>query len=186
MSLLHLQVVDKGSKDPYSQQMISKELHSAQAITVRQIAERLAKPGEQLSTVIDRIRHWTDEDMLSVQGEKNPGTGRARLYEPRALMEAFVLGILSDAVGHPVSAPKFTLLFRSERKSIAWPPLRNGKQNFLVVGYSRAGGAEVGTTSAQGLAHHISTSSHDALVVIDLVKLESRINSNGARHGKGS
>jgi hypothetical protein len=159
--------------------MISTRMHPVPAITVRQIAELLAKPDEQLSTVIDRLRHWTDEDMLSVQGEKNPGTGRARLYEPRALMEAFVLAIISDAVGHPVTAPKFSALFRIERKTIVWPPLRNGKQHFLVVGHSRAGGAEIGTTTAQGLAYHISTSSHDALVVIDLLKLESKINSSG-------
>jgi DNA-binding transcriptional MerR regulator len=50
--------------------------------------------AEQL--VFDRVRHWTREGLLSPAGEKNPGTGRARLYDESAVRKARVLNSLTD------------------------------------------------------------------------------------------
>src|SRR5436190_11812196 len=67
--------------------------------TVNDLAERVMRPGEDLRIACDRIRNWTREGLLSVAGEKNPGTGRARLYKKEALLEAVLLQILADNVG---------------------------------------------------------------------------------------
>lgn len=68
-----------------------------QKITVKDIAERIRRPREQLQTAIDRVRNWTKEGFLSVVGDKNPGVGRARNYSKDALLEAALLNIVSDA-----------------------------------------------------------------------------------------
>jgi len=46
--------------------------------------------------VFDRVRHWTREGLLSPAGEKNPGTGRARLYDESAVRKARVLNSLTE------------------------------------------------------------------------------------------
>ena len=50
--------------------------------------------AEQL--MFDRVRHWTREGLLSPAGEKNPGTGRARLYDETAFRKARVLNSLTE------------------------------------------------------------------------------------------
>jgi hypothetical protein len=66
-------------------------------LTVRQIAELIQRPREQLITVIDRIRAWSDLGLLKVVGSKTPGTGNKRLYEPPAIIDAAVMTALTDA-----------------------------------------------------------------------------------------
>lgn len=73
-----------------------------QDISVKDIAERIQRPGETLQTAIDRVRNWTKEGLLSLAGEKNPGTGRARRYSRDALLEASLLNILND-IGIPAA-----------------------------------------------------------------------------------
>jgi DNA-binding transcriptional MerR regulator len=51
------------------------------------VAERL---------MFDRVRHWTREGLLSPAGDKNPGTGRARLYDESAVRKARVLNSLTE------------------------------------------------------------------------------------------
>jgi DNA-binding transcriptional MerR regulator len=46
--------------------------------------------------MFERVRHWTQEGLLSPAGEKNPGTGRARLYDESALRKARVLNSLTE------------------------------------------------------------------------------------------
>jgi DNA-binding transcriptional MerR regulator len=50
--------------------------------------------AEQL--VFDRVRHWTRENLLSPAGEKNPGTGRVRLYDESSFRKAKVLNSLTE------------------------------------------------------------------------------------------
>jgi DNA-binding transcriptional MerR regulator len=46
--------------------------------------------------MFERVRHWTREGLLSPAGEKNPGTGRARLYDESAVRKARVLNSLTE------------------------------------------------------------------------------------------
>jgi DNA-binding transcriptional MerR regulator len=62
-------------------------------------AARVAKLNAEAAAVqplFERIRHWTREGLLSPAGEKNPGTGRARLYDEAAFRKAKVLNSLTE------------------------------------------------------------------------------------------
>jgi DNA-binding transcriptional MerR regulator len=62
-------------------------------------SERVAKGNAEVAAVqplFERIRHWTREGLLSPAGEKNPGTGRARLYDEAAFRKAKVLNSLTE------------------------------------------------------------------------------------------
>ncbi len=62
-------------------------------------SELVAKGNAEVAAVqplFERIRHWTGEGLLSPTGEKNPGTGRARLYDEAAFRKAKVLNSLTE------------------------------------------------------------------------------------------
>ena len=84
--------------------------------SVRQIAERIQRPYEDIGTVVDRIRGWADMGLLDVVGDKHPGTGRKRVYAESALIDSLVLTGLTDAglaavrVGHFQDEDRRTVL----------------------------------------------------------------------------
>ena len=43
----------------------------------------IASKDEDISSSMERIRHWTGEGLLTPIGEKNPGTGRKRFTTER-------------------------------------------------------------------------------------------------------
>ncbi len=65
--------------------------------TVRDIAGLIRRPHEELSTVVERIRAWTDLGLIKPMGRKSPGTGRRRRYGAGAAVDALVLTALVDA-----------------------------------------------------------------------------------------
>ena len=69
-------------------------------ITVRDIAKLIRRDDEDLEVVINRLRNWTKEGLLRFVGKKHPGTGKTRLYPPRAVIDALVLSALT-AMGIP-------------------------------------------------------------------------------------
>jgi hypothetical protein len=73
----------------------------ADNLTVRDIAERIRRSHEEMTTVIDRIRGWTDMGFLAGTGDKHPGRGARRTYKESAVIDAAVLTGLLDA-GIPV------------------------------------------------------------------------------------
>jgi hypothetical protein len=60
------------------------------------IAAKLNAEGAAERLMFDRVRHWTREGLLSPAGDKNPGTGRARLYDESAVRKARVLNSLTE------------------------------------------------------------------------------------------
>ena len=60
------------------------------------IVARLNAEAAAVQPLFERIRHWTREGLLSPAGEKNPGTGRARLYDEAAFRKARVLNSLTE------------------------------------------------------------------------------------------
>ena len=60
------------------------------------IAGKLNAEGAAERLMFDRVRHWTREGLLSPVGDKNPGTGRARLYDKSAVRKARVLNSLTE------------------------------------------------------------------------------------------
>jgi DNA-binding transcriptional MerR regulator len=69
-------------------------------MTVKELAERICRPHEDIGAVIDRLRNWTKEGLLETAGDKNPGTGRRRHYDDSALVDALILTTLAD-IGIP-------------------------------------------------------------------------------------
>ena len=65
-------------------------------LTVSQIAEVLCAKLQDRLALMERIRHWTREGLITPAGEKNPGTGRHRRYEKGALAEVAILNALAD------------------------------------------------------------------------------------------
>lgn len=66
------------------------------SLTVRTIAKRLAKRPADVEIIVGRLRHWTAEGLLSPSGDKNPGTGRSRVYSEAVLEDAAVLNAMAD------------------------------------------------------------------------------------------
>lgn len=69
-------------------------------ITVKELAQRICRPNEEMSAVVERLRNWTKEGLLETVGDKNPGTGRPRRYDNDALTDALILTTLAD-IGIP-------------------------------------------------------------------------------------
>ncbi|MBR1153150.1 hypothetical protein [Bradyrhizobium sp. JYMT SZCCT0428] len=146
-------------------------------LTVRELAERIASKDDSLSTITERIRHWTDEDMLTVIGDKNPGTGKKRLYDPKkALVEALILTIMSEAVGHAVTTPAFIKVFGTARKDedFALHSAKGPGERFLVVAHDRQRGASIGPEWGENLLPSLAVSKFEAHVVLDLWKVHQR------------
>ena len=66
-------------------------------LTAKDIAHKIAasESDADLASAFERVRHWTREGQLELAGERNPGTGRKRLYANKALTKALVLNELS-------------------------------------------------------------------------------------------
>jgi DNA-binding transcriptional MerR regulator len=67
-----------------------------QMLTAKEIADRLASSSEGARLLFERIRHWSREGLLSPAGQKNPGTGRSRLYDESAARKARALNSLTE------------------------------------------------------------------------------------------
>jgi hypothetical protein len=111
-----------------------------QQLTVRKIAELIRRPHEEMGTVVDRIRGWADFGLLEVTGDKHPGTGKKRVYEPAAILDAMVLTALTDAglaavrVGHFAAADGKTVLgFGRTGACRVLDPEKNVRPAFLVI-----------------------------------------------------
>ncbi|WP_439925297.1 hypothetical protein [Nitrobacter sp. JJSN] len=65
-------------------------------LTVRDVARRVQRRGEDLEVVVNRLRNWTKEGLLEFVGDKHPGTGKMRLYSATAIVDAAVLTAFTD------------------------------------------------------------------------------------------
>jgi hypothetical protein len=65
-------------------------------LTGKEIAERIAASDADIASSVERVRHWTREGLLELVGDRNPGTGRKRLYDEQALTTARILNALAS------------------------------------------------------------------------------------------
>jgi DNA-binding transcriptional MerR regulator len=103
-----------------------------EAITAKLNAE-LAAEIEVKQLLFDRVRHWTREGLISPAGEKNPGTGRARLYDESAVRKALVLNSLTE-VGLTVRSLHLVIDFLDSRAA-EWQAKTAGSSDpvYLVI-----------------------------------------------------
>jgi hypothetical protein len=69
----------------------------ATVLSAGEIAERIARSPEDIATVRERLRTWTQDRLLLPTGTLRPGSGRHRRYAAGALLDAAILNKLTDA-----------------------------------------------------------------------------------------
>jgi hypothetical protein len=147
-----------------------------QEFTVGELAERIRRPDEDVQVVIARLKNWTKEGLIKASGERNPGSGRHRLYSDDALVDALFLSFLTEAVGAPAVRSRAFARTYNRR----WLATKRTAPGFAFVSVSADGKrAEFGTTKTQYLADALSKSEHDAHIVIDLAKFHRRLGIEG-------
>jgi hypothetical protein len=111
-----------------------------QTLSVREIADRVRRPHEEIGTVVDRIRGWSDVGLIKVLGSKFPGTGSRRRYGPEAIIDAVILTAMTDMglaavrVGHFVTDDGKTVLsFGRFGACEVLDPKKKGRPAFLVI-----------------------------------------------------
>ena len=143
--------------------------------TVSELAARIRRPDEKPELVADRIRNWTKDGLLEPSGEKNPGTGRSRLYPEKALIEAAVLLELMDCLGiQPIKARYYAGWFKAAKLILE----RDTKQRKYLV-FSRSLEEDlIRTATSKELVASLQASEITSHVVIDLGKLYANIQQN--------
>jgi DNA-binding transcriptional MerR regulator len=106
---------------------------------VSEIADRIRRPGQSQAAVIERIRHWTSERLLSPHGKRNPGTGRHRLYDDFVLEDAALLNAMAD-MGLQIGVMRIALAVASQERT-EWGEAKTaeGITLFLQIDFPRSG-----------------------------------------------
>jgi hypothetical protein len=143
--------------------------------TVNEIAGRIARDGEKMELVADRIRNWTKDGLLETLGDKNPGTGRSRAYPEKALIEALVLRELMDCLGvQPIRARLYAGWFTAAKLAIKQNAER---KDFLVLSRGPDGGkiTAIDTKTFEELPAVLKRSKFASHIIIDLGALYERL-----------
>lgn len=69
-------------------------------LTVGEIAERLRPIAPDIAATVQRIRHWTREQMLVPIDRHHEGTGKHRRYAEGAVYDAAILQVVTSAGLH--------------------------------------------------------------------------------------
>jgi hypothetical protein len=146
---------------------------STPTLTAGQVAQYIQRPDEPPSAAIARFRNWEKTGIIKATGDSNPGTGRKKLYHPRAVLRAVLLQTLIDTFGgSAVSLSELTSEIGALIGKASW--LRESE--LLVL--SRPRGSErftIREVRPAKLRSYISESSTDIHVVIDVKRLFDRI-----------
>lgn len=59
--------------------------------TIRSVAKRIVQPGQDLDTLVERLRNLASCGILSPSGKKNPGTGRSRKFSEYVVVKAALI-----------------------------------------------------------------------------------------------
>jgi hypothetical protein len=137
-----------------------------QTVTVKSIALGIRRPHEDLQHVINRVRNWAKEGLLTPIGDKSPGTGRSLQYPQSAIGVARALSVLADIIGLPASSSKSMGRFMVNAKSVF---ADRPQYRFLVVGFEDGEGQNFALckTNAE-LLNELTSFGQSAYVVIDL------------------
>lgn len=141
-------------------------------VTAKDIAEKIKRPGEPMQVAVDRLRNWTREGLIKPTGEKHPGTGRAKRYPRRAIVEAVLLQILIDCTG--IGAINAGPLLDAAKVRLA-PLLKDGSFEDAVLMIARSASRSEFHMAAgplKSLPQMLSESGdHDTYTIVKLRKL---------------
>jgi DNA-binding transcriptional MerR regulator len=107
-------------------------------LTVNEIAMRLEKGKRERAALVERIRHWTREGLITPEGEKNPGTGRHRQYRENVLADVALLNVLAQT-GIQVSSLNAILRYVEKAKSQTSGHSKEDRDHFICI---RLGGGK--------------------------------------------
>jgi DNA-binding transcriptional MerR regulator len=82
--------------------------------------------------LVERIRHWTREGLITPIGEKNPGTGQHREYHEDVLPDVALLNILADT-GIQVSVLHHILNYVHNAKSQTRRPSKENLDYIICI-----------------------------------------------------
>jgi DNA-binding transcriptional MerR regulator len=70
-------------------------------LTVGEIAEKLRPIAPNTSATVERVRHWTRENLLLPVDQHHAGTGKHRRYNEESVYDSAILTVIADA-GLPI------------------------------------------------------------------------------------
>jgi hypothetical protein len=147
-------------------------------LTVRDIAQRVQRPGEELRTAVDRVRNWTKEGLLKPVGDIHPGTGRKKQYSEKAAIRALILQAISDATGGRAVYLAHMIEFVEEqlRKH------RGQRDMILALSRKAGGGGEfvLSTWKAKDFGKGILASPADIHIVLNPNRILDQMEKAGA------
>ena len=108
----------------------------------------IRRPDADRAAVVERLRTWSNAGLLEPAGERNPGTGRPRLYDHAVIYDAAILNGLADA-GFPIGKARYyvVVMLLAQRAKDAWARKRSADL-YLEV-------ADFGTPDRQGGTHAV-------------------------------
>jgi DNA-binding transcriptional MerR regulator len=148
------------------------------ALTVSEIADRIAKGSAAKRALIRRLRHWTREGLLKPTGKKHPGTGSHRTYEDWAVEDAALLNAMAD-FGLPIDTMRKALpQAQSTRSEWGKAKSEQGKRFFISIYFP---------TDIPPYLHHgdgnLLETEFETLIVFDLTQLFGRLKPAGGNYG---
>ena len=78
---------------------MTKRPASTGEITVGEIAKRIQREGEDIASLVNRIRSWGKENVIEPIDDKGPGTGQKLRYPERTIVDAAILSQIADHYG---------------------------------------------------------------------------------------
>jgi DNA-binding transcriptional MerR regulator len=144
------------------------------ALTVSQIADRIAKGGAAKRVLIRRLRHWTREGLLKPTGKKRPGTGVHHEYEDWAVEDAALLNAMAD-FGLQIDTMRKALAAASQTRS-DWGKgkAKQGKRFFISIYFP----TDIPPYLHFGDGNPLDTE-FETLIVFDLTRLFALLETKG-------
>lgn len=120
-------------------------------ITISELAQKVALPGQDLPAVAERLRNWTKEGLIKTIGPKATGSGRARHYSWEAVFRAAILNRVTCYFGvrATVLAPALNLAWKQVGKYDYFSG--EGQDVWLLIGAPADAGEHTKVTSAVAL-----------------------------------
>jgi DNA-binding transcriptional MerR regulator len=145
-------------------------------ITVKEVAERICRPHEDMAAVIDRLRNWTKEGLLQPSGERNPGTGRKRRYSEQTVIDAMILSAFAEWGIPAVKAAQYGsaahTAFHLGRRAVAEARKRTETVSLMI---ERATNPHVDTPQVVVQFGSINPARMESAVIINITALLDRI-----------
>jgi DNA-binding transcriptional MerR regulator len=153
-------------------------------LTVSEIAEALEPIAPDVAGTIQRIRHWTREQMMLPVGKLHSGPGKHRQYAATAVYDAAILHMLTNA-GFSVSSHRDLVdaLSKARFKIAEWESAKEKPPRLeLIIARTAAGMAQLGVyTEDEKVVDHRGFKVADVVmtVKVDLKKLFAQVDGHG-------